>query len=250
MILLGTYGGPYSSALAINDRNQVGGWADTTTGGRRPFLLTPQGATWKLPVNNNIVTNGLMVDPGTLDGPGGTGEVRALNRYGTAVGVSSSSTGDRAVLWRGGVIHDLNVLIPTNSGWFLRAAQGINDHDEVVGFGEKDGQTRAFLLYREGRLTEGQPGLDTYWAVTTNVLAEVITQQLSTVRSLDLGWSSIWTEPPTAVTVVVEYRVPGPGHLWQTLHPEREGGRWEIPVTNETVQAHSSLWFRVLVTEE
>lgn len=41
---------------------------------------------------------------------------------------------------------DLNSLIPANSGWLLQEATGINDSGQIVGYGIKDGQIRAFLL--------------------------------------------------------------------------------------------------------
>jgi probable HAF family extracellular repeat protein len=41
---------------------------------------------------------------------------------------------------------DLNELIPTGSGWELKEATDINDSGQIVGYGVKDGQTRAFLL--------------------------------------------------------------------------------------------------------
>jgi uncharacterized membrane protein len=41
---------------------------------------------------------------------------------------------------------DLNSCIDPASGWFLRSALSINDHDVVVGFGEHDGQRHAFRM--------------------------------------------------------------------------------------------------------
>jgi probable HAF family extracellular repeat protein len=41
---------------------------------------------------------------------------------------------------------DLNNLIPANSGWFLQAANAINDKGQIVGEGTLNGQIEAFLL--------------------------------------------------------------------------------------------------------
>ena len=41
---------------------------------------------------------------------------------------------------------DLNSLIPSDSGWDLLEAYGINDAGEIVGEGLYDGQSHAFRL--------------------------------------------------------------------------------------------------------
>ncbi len=51
-----------------------------------------------------------------------------------------------AFLWQNGVMADLNDLIPTNSGWDLTEAASVNDAGQIVGTGQLQGQTRAFLL--------------------------------------------------------------------------------------------------------
>ncbi len=52
----------------------------------------------------------------------------------------------RAFVWRAGRMADLNDLIPSDSGWTLAEAHGINDRGQIVGDGEHNGQGRAFLL--------------------------------------------------------------------------------------------------------
>ncbi len=54
--------------------------------------------------------------------------------------------GGAAVIWQDGQIIDLNSLIPTDTGWQLLSAQGVNDFGDIVGFGTLNGETRAFLL--------------------------------------------------------------------------------------------------------
>lgn len=58
----------------------------------------------------------------------------------------SPTSGGAAVLWENGAAYNLNTLVPTNSGWVLQAAEGINDRGQIIGNGSFGGQTRAFLL--------------------------------------------------------------------------------------------------------
>jgi probable HAF family extracellular repeat protein len=37
-------------------------------------------------------------------------------------------------------------MIPPGSGWVLIGAEDINDDGRIVGYGTKNGETRAFLL--------------------------------------------------------------------------------------------------------
>ncbi len=41
---------------------------------------------------------------------------------------------------------DLNTLIPRDSGWVLLSANDINNRGQIVGYGRRNGQKRAFLL--------------------------------------------------------------------------------------------------------
>ena len=51
----------------------------------------------------------------------------------------------RALLWEDKVLMDLNTLIPADSGWYLQAANSINDEGEITGFGLINGNVHAFL---------------------------------------------------------------------------------------------------------
>jgi probable HAF family extracellular repeat protein len=78
-------------------------------------------------------------------------ETRAhdINNVGDIVGWSwINSMGDsRAVLWENaGPIVNLNDRIDVGSGWLLENATNINDAGQIVGTGELNGQSRAFLL--------------------------------------------------------------------------------------------------------
>jgi probable HAF family extracellular repeat protein len=92
----------------------------------------------------------MNVDLGTL---GGTNSVAyCLNNAGTAVGTAGMASGMPHAFMvtnaLGGAVHmiDLNDMIPTNSGWELMEARGINASGQIVGWGMHAGQTNAFLL--------------------------------------------------------------------------------------------------------
>ncbi|MFM2089580.1 MAG: hypothetical protein RLZZ127_69, partial [Planctomycetota bacterium] len=87
-----------------------------------------------------------MIDLGTLGGQ--TSTARAIAEgvarvVGTSTAVDGSS---RAFLWSNGAMRDLNSLIPSGLGWTLVDATSINDAGEIVGYGVRNGQTRAFML--------------------------------------------------------------------------------------------------------
>jgi hypothetical protein len=70
----------------------------------------------------------------------------AINSYDQVVG---SGPNGAAVLFSGGQVIDLNTRIPSNSGWVISAATGINDAGQIVGYGKNGGESgpdRAILL--------------------------------------------------------------------------------------------------------
>jgi probable HAF family extracellular repeat protein len=89
-----------------------------------------------------------MLDLGTL---GGTVSVaRGINNNGQIVGESYTvvgPAGEHAFLYSGGVMRDLNALVPSNSGWTLQEASAISNTGLIVGDGlNPNGQADAFLL--------------------------------------------------------------------------------------------------------
>lgn len=121
---IGTLGGAEAMAFDINDAGSVVGKAQT------PF------GTWSA----YKYAAGVMHD---LGGIGGTASVAyGMNNRGEVVGES----GGRAFLHSDGTMIDLNSLLPSNSGWFLREAQDITDGGVIVGTGLYGGEYRAFLL--------------------------------------------------------------------------------------------------------
>ncbi|HZT41867.1 MAG TPA: hypothetical protein VFA07_06740 [Chthonomonadaceae bacterium] len=135
---LGSLGGPWTNANAINNAGQVVGLSATgpldgqnPTGQLHPYL-------WQ---------NGKMTDLGTLGGNHGI--ALGINNVGQIVGGSTTvpnSFYDHAFLWQNGLMVDLNTLIPGSSGWLLYAATDINDSGQIVGMGDINGQIHGFLL--------------------------------------------------------------------------------------------------------
>jgi probable HAF family extracellular repeat protein len=177
---LGTFGGTFSQATAINSTGQVAGDAAFDASGHSHAFL---------------YSGGHMTDLGTLPGDIVSGAT-ALNKSGQVVGNSTSNAGRRSFLWQSSTgmtdlgnlggsstsaqaidnattnhgvqvvgfgntaaggphawlwqndglgITDLNTLIPAGSGWVLTYAEGINDNQQIVGQGTINGQAHAFL---------------------------------------------------------------------------------------------------------
>src|SRR5207302_8546748 len=85
-------------------------------------------------------------DLGTLGGTQSVGY--GINDSGQVVGYANT-TGNavaHAFLYSGGAMHDLNSLIPADSGWELQQASGINDAGQIAGSGYLNGRYHAFLL--------------------------------------------------------------------------------------------------------
>ena len=152
--------------MGINDRGQAVGWYDNLALGNRAFLLSQSaglrdlGAGQANAINylgNVVGANGAdhaffwnngagMQDMGTLSGDESS-YAAAINLFDVVVGTSIGNDGSRAFLWSKGTgMIDLNTLIPTNSGWTLYDATGINITGQIIGNGMINGQYHAFLL--------------------------------------------------------------------------------------------------------
>lgn len=126
---LGTLGGEESIALDINSRGEVVGWLGD--------IYDKHAFRWK---------DGVM---SLLPGPGSSQAV-AINSHGDIVGsthLNLTPDGLRAVLWRGGQMHDLNELV-AEPRIILSLAHDINDAGQivVVGSARESMVERAFLL--------------------------------------------------------------------------------------------------------
>ena len=151
---LGTLGGGWSQAYAINDRGQIAGTADTKSGAEHVFLwqhgklrdITPHFRGIEagvLGINERGVVllshgdtdqhgyvweDGVLRDLGSLGG--GRTYPAALNDSGQVVGTSTTKSGaGHAFLWENGKMLDLGVP----RGQAQSAAAAINERGQIVG---------------------------------------------------------------------------------------------------------------------
>jgi probable HAF family extracellular repeat protein len=129
---LGTLGGNYSFASAINDAGYIVGAAGLP--GDSPFVAF---------VHNGITMTSLGSLAGTYS------EAFGINNRNEIVGTSNSlAAEDHAFVYKSGAIQDLNDLIPLGTGWILEEAHGINSFGQIVGFGiAPNGETHAFSAH-------------------------------------------------------------------------------------------------------
>ena len=123
---LGTLGGVYSSAADINDRGQVVGTSDTSTG--IPSLRKPHAFLWD---------KNTMKDLGALVSEAGTSvsSATAINKWGQVIGASRLSyfsEVSHAILWDEGTLIDLGTL-----GGAAAYPTGINARGMVIGVSGK-----------------------------------------------------------------------------------------------------------------
>ena len=125
---LGTLGGSFSQASALNNRGQVAGTSTTKNG-------DAHGYVWQ---------NGKMTDMGTLGGDFSV--TSALNNNGAAVGLSVDQDEEyiNAFAWRDGKMS--RVLQKSEQ---ISVATGINDSGAIVGISQ-DKQERVWGFARKG----------------------------------------------------------------------------------------------------
>jgi probable HAF family extracellular repeat protein len=133
---LGTLGGTTGAARGINDSGVIVG--DSRTADSTDAQTVIHACLWQ---------GGVITDLGTL---GGTiSKAKAINSHGQVVGYSTTADGaDHGVVWEGGVIYDLNALLPANSGWVISGLEtnAINDNGQIVGQGVINGHQHAFRM--------------------------------------------------------------------------------------------------------
>jgi probable HAF family extracellular repeat protein len=129
---LGTLGGQYSAAKAINNMGSIVGSSTTAAGAYHAFLYRV----------------GLMRDLGALGG--GQSTALAINDSGVVVGSSTVLSGaSRAVRWKDGVKKNLGTLGGRNS-----EATGINLSGVIVGWSETASGQRHAFMWKNGVMTD------------------------------------------------------------------------------------------------
>jgi len=116
----------------VNDKGEVVGELGGSLGSHGFYYI------------NGVYTS--VIDPsGPLDR--GDSWLMAINNNSVAVGGSSFTGTEHAILYQNGSLTNLNGLIDPSSGWKLQNADDINDLGQIVGVGvDPQGQTEEFLL--------------------------------------------------------------------------------------------------------
>jgi len=132
---LGTLGGQFSIATAINKHGKIVGEAST------PVLMNNRAFSYQF---------GIMRNLGTLPG-GGFSSASAINDRGHIVGYALAALGSdeswqKAWVYRFGLMRDLNALINPALGWSLREATGINNSGQIAATGCNAGVCFALRL--------------------------------------------------------------------------------------------------------
>ncbi len=170
---LGMLPGTISSrAYGINDRGQVVGWALTKNKLRRPFLwengrltaLRGDAVSAATGINNRgqiigisgptddtvhaiLWETGQAHDLGTILGHT-FNRATAINDQGVVVGMTRTGTEIAPpFIWDADHgMRSLSSLLPAHSGWYLTQAFGVNDHGQILAWGQYQGNERMCLL--------------------------------------------------------------------------------------------------------
>lgn len=135
LVALGSFGGQFGTATAINNNGQIAGWSQIPTGESHAFFYDP---------------NSKMKDIGTLGGKNSFAQ--DLNDKGQVVGFAENSTGSRhAFIWTSAAGMNELVLPLAESS----VAVAINNKGQVAGFYRtSDNKQYAFLWELQAGLTE------------------------------------------------------------------------------------------------
>jgi len=158
---LGTLGDGPSQATALNNSGQVVG------------LFTVDGNSHAF-----VHSGGVMRDLGTL---GGSHSIAFdINKSGQVVGGSDSLMEDgsfgptHAFLYSEGVMRDLGPLDPGTLNPGLSIARSINDSGQIAGYGDVNGEWRAFLYSSNGMKDLGALGGSHSQAQSINASGQVV----------------------------------------------------------------------------
>ena len=91
-----------------------------------------------------------------------TSKAYGIDSAGDVVGFynPTSSSGQHGFLYSGGTLVDLNSLLPSNSGWTITGAYGINDAGQIAAIGKNGaGQSHVLLLSAPASLVPEPPAV-------------------------------------------------------------------------------------------
>lgn len=147
---LGTLGGEGCVPTALNASGQVVGYSGLND-------PDPKGVAGTCSSHAFLWDESRIRDLGTIRS-GRISAALGVNASGQVVGWASTRADDRtavdrvAFVFRNEIMQDLNQLIPSDSGWNLSEARGINDRGQVIGLGRRNGTNCGFLLTPRDRL--------------------------------------------------------------------------------------------------
>ena len=165
-------GGTYVRAYDINNAGQVIGQSPMKNTQGRAFLYS----------------GGVMTNLGSIyTGAQSSSVAYGINSSTQVVGNSSNflhngTTVQHAILWQSGQMTDLNKLIPSNSGWVLSNAFGINDTGRIMGQGTINNQTHAFLAIPSSPLLAAAApihGAATATSITVSQVQPLLSEAIS-----------------------------------------------------------------------
>ena len=130
---LGTLGGNYSSACAINDSGTVVGWSYTSQYSEHAF----------------IYYGGVMHDLDSLVGLGYGSDAYGISNSGDVVGSYRTASGGTYAFLYDGTVHDLGSL-----GGGGSAAGAVNNIGEVVGYALTSAGVADAFLYNDGTMND------------------------------------------------------------------------------------------------
>lgn len=115
--------------------------------------------------------NGVRNDLGTLPGGFDFSEATGINSFGSVVGTSSATFGNHAFRWQNGTMTNLgNLGTSPIFGGGRSFATGINDKEEIVGFGDSSVGSGSAFLWDQGTMRNlgslNQGGLSAAFAVS------------------------------------------------------------------------------------
>ncbi len=173
---LGTLGGPYAAAHAVNPRGQIAGSAQTPSGDTHAALWPAGG--------------GPAQDLGTL-GQGTYSTASGLNAAGDVVGAAAPAPSGKVhgFLWHAGKMGDLGTL-PFGA---LSNARAINTRGDIAGWGELPGGALHAVLWQGGRCRDlGTLGDEPSAAWGLNDRGEVVgTSAVKAGRTHAFVWNGV-----------------------------------------------------------